>query len=173
MTCRRSYNILTASNLNLAPESISGPLFNLFPHRSPTCPIQSSMLTHTNRAYFLPGIHTHGLWSSLIPAHMVWFHFFEMSRIGRCIERKQLGGRRIAHLAHRRYSLNSCELPGWIKPFSHFLPTLFWSLCHLPETRSSGRRRCSYKVIWRKALFLQQAKQQGRWKQPKSPSMDE
>ena len=33
--------------------------------------------------------------------------------------------------------LNGCELPGWVKPFSLFLPALFLSLVHLPETRSS------------------------------------
>ena len=39
----------TASNMNLDPESISGPLFSHPPPCSPTCPVQSrlSLLTHT------------------------------------------------------------------------------------------------------------------------------
>ena len=67
---------------------------------------------------------------------IIWLHLFRMSGIGKCTEsRLVVAG--LARLAHERHSLNCYELPGWIRAFSLFLPTRFWGLVYLRETRSS------------------------------------
>ena len=128
----------TASNVNLDPESISGALFHRLPpapQLAPSNPCSACWLTLKQSTFVPWASHT---WAVVFSysLRIIWFHLFRMSGIGKCTEsRLVVAG--LPHPAHERCSLNSCELPGWIRAFSLFLPTLFWSLVYLREMRSS------------------------------------
>ena len=138
----------TASNVNLDPESISGPLF----HRPPPAPqlapsnlCSASWLTLKQSTFVPWASHT---WAVVFSysLRIIWFHLFRMSRIGKCTEsRLVVAG--LPHLAHERYSLNSWA--SWLDKglFS-------FSTYPLLEPGLSQRNEefCSYEVIWRKVL---------------------
>lgn len=108
---------------------------------SPTCPIQSrlSLLTHTQTE------HICSLGFTLMACGLLLFPPYHMIPFiqnvqNRQMLRKQVGGRRICLAppgTRREFSLNSCELPGWIRAFSLF-PTTFSGAWFISRNGSSA-----------------------------------
>ena len=110
---------------------LSPTSFPTAPQLAPSNPVSVCWFPYKPSWFFPWGFHTQPVVFSC-SLTMEWFHLFQMSRIGRCIGGKQVGGCRGAPPDTQKVHY-SCELPGWIKPFSLFFPTLFRSLVHIPK----------------------------------------
>ena len=142
----------TASNMNLDPDSISGPLFNLPPPWSPTCSIQSrlSLLTHTQTEHVCSlGIRHMACGLLLFPPYHVTP--FIQNVWNRQMYRKQVGGRRVAPPGTRK-ALTQLLWASWLDKGLFPFPT--YPLLG-PGLSQRNEEFCSYEVIWRNVPFNQ------------------